>query len=140
MTVKQQIADFSQSTRNRLVFCHEKIEGICYVNIGKVLAESLVHEDLKSPIIAFTAEDLISGIMSSEEVDSKIGSYLAIYNIGILFEQSLGLNLKSILDSVSKNKTLIICSDGTIDSNHYYFLQKGDPSFIDLTGLSFIEI
>ena len=139
--MKAIIADYlAQATRNRLVFCHEQIEGLTFVNVGKVLAESLVKQDLRSPMIAYMAEEVLDEILSSTKVDDEIGSYVALDNIGVLFEPDLAFNLKSVIDSASTNKVVIILSDGIIKSNRYYFLQEGDASFIDLHGLSYIEI
>ena len=139
--MKAIIADYlAQATRNRLVFCHEQIDGLTFVNVGKILAENLTKQDLHSPMIAYMAEEVLSEILSSTKVDDEIGSYVALNNIGVLFEPDLAFNLKSVIDSASTNKVVIILSDGIIKSDRYYFLQEGDASFIDLHGLSYIEI
>lgn len=140
-THKQHIVEYlKHATRNRLVFCHEPIEGLSFLNLGKVLATALAGEDLRSPMIAYAAEDTLSEVFSTSQNDFQIGCYLALYNIGVLFEPKLEFNLKSTLDNASINKTIIICSDGVIQSDKYYFLQPGDDVFIDLKGLSYIEI
>ena len=139
--MKAIIADYlAQATRNRLVFCHEQIDGLTFVNVGKILAENLTKQDLHSPMIAYMAEEVLDEILSSTKVDDEIGSYVALDNIGVLFEPDLAFNLKSVIDSASTNKVVIIHSDGIIKSDRYYFLQEGDASFIDLHGLSYIEI
>ena len=141
MTHKQKIADYlSQATRNRLVFCYEHIDDLSFINIGREMAEALAHENLRSPMIAYTAEDILAEILSTPQNDPTIGSYVAIENIGILFEPELAFNLKSIFDSVSTKNTLIVCSEGLIRNNRFFFLQEGDGVSIDLQGLSFIEI
>ena len=91
-------------------------------------------------MIAYVAEEVLDEILSSTKVDDEIGSYVALDNIGVLFEPDLAFNLKSVIDSASTNKVVIILSDGIIKSYRYYFLQEGDASFIDLHGLSYIEI
>ena len=91
-------------------------------------------------MIAYIAEDFIAEILSSPQNDSQIGNYVALDNIGILYEPELEFNLKSTLDNASTNKAIIIRSDGFIKSDRFYFLQEGDVSFIDLHGLSYIEI
>ena len=137
---KQSIVDYlHQATRNRLVFCHEPIEGLAFVDLGKVIATALASENIHSPTISYTAEDVLADVLSSPQSDSQIGNYVAIKNIGILFEPALEFNLKSTLDSASTNKTIIICSDGTIQTDKFYFFQSGDNISIDLKGLSYIE-
>ena len=91
-------------------------------------------------MVAFAAEDALNEILSQTQKDDMIGTYVAMDNIGILFEPELGFNLKSILDSASTNKTIIICSDGMIKSDCFYFLLEGDNDWIDLKGLSYIEL
>lgn len=141
MTVKDKLSDYlKQVARNHLVFCHEQIEGLSYVNVGSVLAEGLVGQNLCSPMIAFVAEELLDEILSSPKDDFEIGPYVAIENIGILFEPSLAFNVKSAIDNASTNKVIIIHSDGIIKSDKFYFCQEEDVFFIDLSGLSYTEI
>lgn len=91
-------------------------------------------------MIAYAAEDALTEILSYPLNDIQIGSYVAIENIGILFEPEFEINIKSTLDNASKDKTIIIRSDGIIQSDKFFFLQPGDGTFIDLVGLSYIEI
>ena len=134
------VAYLQQTTRNRLVFCHELIEGLTFVNLGKELSTAIACGNLRSPMIAYTAEDALVEILSSPQNDFEIGSYVAIDNIGIVFEPELEFNLKTTLDNASTNKTIIIRSDGIIQSDKFFFLQPGDGTFIDLEGLSYMEI
>jgi hypothetical protein len=130
----------SQNSRNKIVLCHKHIEGLQFVNVGKELAKALFNEDLRSSMIAYTAEESLYDIFSSPKNDSQIGDYVGLDNIGILFEPELGFNLKSTLDNASTNKTILICWDGVVQSDKLFFLQPGDGVFIDLKGLSYIEI
>ena len=141
MASKQQLMEYlSQTTRNRLVFCHEHIEDLSFVNVGRSLAEALSKENLKSPLVAYAAEDFLSEILSTSNYDVSIGQYIALENIGILFEPELGFNLRSAFDNASINKTLIICSNGFIQNDTFYFLKENDESRINLQGLSYLEI
>ena len=136
-----QIVDYiSQASRNRLVFCHEHIEEITFTNVGEVIAKALKEENINSPMIAYAAEDILSDILSFVKIDPSIGKYVALENIGILFEPELGFNLKATIDNASTNKTIIICSEAQIKNNCLFFYQEGDKYSIDLNGLSYIEI
>ena len=134
------VAYLQQATRNRLVFCHKPIKELVFVNLGKTLATILAKENLRSQKIAYSAEDSLAEILSHTQNDLQIGNYVALDNIGILFEPELGFNIKSTLDNASTNKTIIIHSDGVIQSDIFYFFQPDDDVFIDLKGLSYIEI
>ena len=141
MGEKQQIAQYlAQAARNRLVFCHKHIEGLIFTDVGKVIANALKDENLRSQMVAYAAEDFLTDILSSPQIDASIGKYVALENIGILFEPELGFNLKATLDNASTNKTIIICSEAQIKDNRLYFLQEGDSFSVDLTGLSYLEI
>jgi len=141
MGEKQHIAQYlAQAARNRLVFCHEHIEGLIFTDVGKVMANALKDENLRSQMVAYAAEDFLADILSSPQIDSSLGKYIALENIGILFEPELGFNLKATLDNASTNKTIIICSEAQIKDNRLYFLQDGDNFSVDLTGLSYLEI
>jgi len=141
MTEKEQIQEYlAQANRNRLVFCHDRLQDLFFTNVGRTLSDLLSNESLRSSMVAYAAEDALNEILSLTQEDDMIGTYVAMDNIGILFEPELGFNLKSILDSASTNKTIIICSDGMIKSDCFYFLQEGDNDWIDLKGLSYIEL
>lgn len=71
--------------------------------------------------------------------DEVIGSYLALSNWLILFEPDLKLDLRSIVESFSINKCLILLFDGSIKENRY-LLMDDNRFALNLQGLSFIEI
>lgn len=141
MDLKIEISQYiTQTTRNRLVFCREEIQGLTFINVGKELSGIIAQSDLKSPMVSYVADDAFSELLSRKFVDEEIGSYLAITNIGILFEPELGFNIRKTLESESRNRTLIICSLGEIKNNHYYFYMEGDGIDIDLTGLPYLVL
>ena len=130
----------AHTTRNRIVFCREEIPGLTFVNVGKELSEALANDDLKSPMISYAADDALTNLLSRRYTEDTIGSYLALNNIGILFEQELGFNVRKTIESESINRTLIICSLGDILNNKYYFYTKSDGVSIDLNGLPFLVL
>jgi hypothetical protein len=71
--------------------------------------------------------------------DDVVGPYLASSNWSILFEPDLKLDLRSIIESFSINKCLILLSDGSIKENRY-LLMDNNRFALNLQGLSFIEI
>ena len=53
--------------------------------------------------------------------DSEIGKYVAIKNIGILFEPELKLDLRAKFDSWAKSYVLIVdANEGMIINNTFY--------------------
>ena len=135
MSGKEKIKQFiSQVSRNKIIFCHEPISNLHFVDVGKEL--SFVIKEQEEPSGYASA---CKRIFEQTYNDEVIGSYLALSNWIILFEPDLKLDLRSIVESFSINKCLILLSNGSIKENRYLLMD--DPRFaLNLQGLSFIEI
>lgn len=134
MTDTNEIAKYvKQNTRNKIVFCNGDIDGISFVNVGLILSQLLT--DDKSFVNGYQL--LCNRILNQHLYSSIIGDYIAIENIGILFEPELKLDLHNILESFSHNQCLIIKSDAEINNENLYFLSSGDIATISLLGLSY---
>ena len=135
MSGKEKIKQFiSQVSRNKIIFCHEPISNLHFVDVGKEL--SFVIKEQEEPSGYSSA---CKRIFEQTYNDEVIGSYLALSNWIILFEPDLKLDLRSIVESFSINKCLILLSNGSIKENRYLLMD--DPRFaLNLQGLSFIEI
>lgn len=135
MSGKEKIKQFiSQVSRNKIIFCHEPISNLHFEDVGKEL--SFVIKEQEEPSGYSSA---CKRIFEQTYNDEVIGSYLALSNWIILFEPDLKLDLRSIVESFSINKCLILLSNGSIKENRYLLMD--DPRFaLNLQGLSFIEI
>ena len=103
--LKQEVATYvKQDLRNKIVFSKQFIEGLQYLNVGLTLAKMLRGNSLPSLAIP----QLLS---SAEKEDESVGRYLAIFNIDILFEPELKLDVGNLFDSYSKNQCLVIQAD-----------------------------
>lgn len=103
--LKQEVATYAkQDLRNKIVFSKQRIEGLQYLNVGLALAKMLLGKSLPSLAIQQLFSDAV-------KADENIGRYLAIFNIDILFEPELKLDVGNLFDSYSKNQCLIIQTD-----------------------------
>ena len=103
--LKQEVSTYvKQDLRNKIVFSKQFIEGLQYLNVGLTLAKMLRDNSLPSLAIP----QLLS---SAEKEDESVGRYLAIFNIDILFEPELKLDVGNLFDSYSKNQCLVIQAD-----------------------------
>ena len=103
--LKQEVATYvKQDLRNKIVFSKQFIEGLQYLNVGLTLAKMLRDNSLPSLAIQQLFSDAV-------KADQNIGRYLAIFNIDILFEPDLKLDVGNLFDSYSKNQCLIIQAD-----------------------------
>jgi hypothetical protein len=135
MSGKEKIKQFiSQVSRNKIIFCHEPISNLHFVDVGKELSFVIKEQEEPSGY-----SSVCKRIFEQTYNDEVIGSYLALSNWIILFEPDLKLDLRSIVESFSINKCLILLSNGSIKENRYLLMD--DPRFaLNLQGLSFIEI
>ena len=135
MSGKEKIKQFiSQVSRNKIIFCHEPISNLHFVDVGKEL--SFVIKEQEEPSGYSSA---CKRIFEQTYNDEVIGSYLALSNWLILFEPDLKLDLRSIVESFSINKCLILLFDGSIKENRY-LLMDDNRFALNLQGLSFIEL
>ena len=123
----------AQNTRNKLVFCDHNIDELHFVDVGFELS-------LRLSLSSFDDDSALADLLGHSSYHDKIGSYLAISNIGILFEPELKFNIRNILDSYSKNNVLIIQSDAEIQNGMFYFLKQSDRSSVNLQGLTYLIV
>ena len=103
--LKQEVATYvKQDLRNKIVFSKQFIEGLQYLNVGLTFAKMLRDNSLPSLAIQQLFSDAV-------KADQNIGRYLAIFNIDILFEPELKLDVGNLFDSYSKNQCLVIHAD-----------------------------
>ena len=103
--LKQEVVTYvKQDLRNKIVFSKQCIKGLEYLNVGLALAKMLLGKSLPSLAIQQLFSDAV-------KADVNIGRYLAIFNIDILFEPELKLDVGNLFDSYSKNQCLIIQAD-----------------------------
>ncbi|KAF5057452.1 MAG: hypothetical protein PHS04_15075 [Tissierellia bacterium] len=117
-TWKQHIA---ANSRHKLLFIKREIEDISFVDVGTELSAAIEHI-LHEKRLSMVAEEALDKIIDQYTIqDPDIGDYVAIRNIGILFEPALHINLHAKVDSWSRTRVLIIHHEGTIH-NHVFFL------------------
>ena len=134
MLTIQDIAYYlQQNTRNKIVFCREGIDGIRFINVGLELSRILG----ENPDTMDGADTAYKQVLGQSQENGLIGMYLALENIGILFEPDLRLDVRSIFFFFSKNQCLIVNTDAEIADDRFYFLRKGDGTEVNLQGLSY---
>lgn len=123
--------------RDHLAFINQPIEGFERLDVGRVLSAWLKQQDLHSQFLQMEVNDELDEILDQSCEHPQIGDYLMLENIGILFEPSLQLNVRALLERHSDRKLIIILSDGFISGSKYYFMSPSDKYYIDLSGLSY---
>ena len=118
MSGKEKIKQYiSQVSRNKIIFCHEPITHLHYVDVGKELSSAIKEQEEPS-----SYSSACKRIFEQTYKDEVVGPYLALSNWSILFEPDLKLDLRSIIESFSINKCLILLSNGSIKEKRYLLM------------------
>ena len=126
-----------QNPKHKLVFTKSEPAGFVFTDLGYEMASRL--DGQVSPSVVATAA--FESVVSRRTQDHPIyGKYLAITNIGILFEPELKLNVRLLLESFSHNTLLVVCSDGVIQNDTFHFDDSTEDYDIALSGLSYFVI
>ena len=138
-----ELCQFSRSaSRNHIVFVKGNVESLEYVDLGYELC-SKIEDILTDRRLSMKAQDYLKSIiMSNIHKDNDLGEYIAIKNIGILFEPELNFSLEALFNSWSQNTLLIVnIANGKVD-NKRFFLEDGCPIqySVDLKDFNYIMI
>ena len=127
----------NRQSRNNLLFTSKEVEGVCYVDIGRQLAEK-IETFLQKKRLGLIAEDALKKILSQGSCkNEEVGEYLAIKNIGILFEPVLHLDVKTILKNWSRDHVLIVKLEGGIQNGIFYLSPKATKYFVNLNDITY---
>lgn len=94
--------------RHHLVVLNSEVEGLHYVNIGKVLATALCDHVDEEDLHTLAANRIANIVKTSITHHNQLGKYIALTNLHILFEPELKFDVPVLLDSWSKHTLLII--------------------------------
>lgn len=126
-----------QSPKHKLVFSKNEPAGFIFTDLGFEMATLLEGQALPSVVASETFESVAAKGM---QVHLEYGKYVAIKNIGILFEPSLRLNVRMLFESISHDTLLVVCSDGIVQNDLFYFINPTEGFGISLSGLSYLVI
>lgn len=130
----------NSEARNRLIIHFEQLPELHYLDIGLELAE-LLHSTKDLGKLSLKFPSLLQKALSQGTKNHPTwGSYLAVNNIGLLFEEDLKLDFARFLFSYSQNIPLFLLWDGEFDSHTLYFLSKENGIPINLHDLSYIVL
>ena len=128
----------SAMLRNKVVFSTDVVDGLGYVNIGRALSEAL--SGLEESSLTLKAADILKSlILQSASQHDLFGKYIALDNIGILFEPDMHINIEQLFQSVSTDAMLFLCSQHTIIDDCYLFMNSQECK-VRLQTLSYISM
>ena len=140
MTIQSLSTYINRQLRNNLLFISTEVEGIRYVDVGRLLSGE-IENSLEKKRLSMIAEDALRRILSRGSVTNEhIGEYLAIKNFGILFEPALKLDIMSILKTWSRDHVLIVKHEGEIREGVFYLVSNSTKQTINLKEITYKSV
>lgn len=120
----------STINKHSLFFLKERTNDIKFVDIGTLLVHA-IESSLDNQNLPFLAEEELEKIINKNVCHSSdIGSYIAIRNIGILFEPTLRIDTQVKFSAWSRNYTLIVdIAEGTIQNDIFYLAGDTESTY-----------
>ena len=132
---------FSQTpSRNHIAFVSQCDDELRFVDIGLELSMK-VEDILSDRRLSLKSQDYLNDILNKHLVDADgIGSYLAIRNIGILFEPLLMIDVEALFNKWSQNTMLIVdLGKGDILQERFFLVPHCDLRYsVDLHELNYM--
>lgn len=138
-----ELYQFSKSpSRNHIAFVTGNAEGIRFVDLGYELSTK-IEDILNDRRLSMKSQDYLKGIISANiHYNNEIGEYIAIKNIGILFEPELNLSVEALFNSWSQNTILIIeMENGKVEDGRFYLVDGCPTQYsVELNNYNYIVI
>lgn len=117
-----------------------EVPDIEFIDIGKELS-CRINSILSTPKVGIKSFLILDEFLASSFQENLLrGKFLAIKNLGILFENELNIDFVQILAKYSSSKPLYVKWEGEIEDGILYFLTKEKGQKIDIKNLSHIVI
>ena len=130
----------NRMARNQLVFTSYEVGDITYVDIGQLLSRK-IETSIDKKRLPMIAEIEISSIMNEcmSQIE-ELGNFIAIKNIGILFEPALQIDVKSFLDKCSRRTVSIANHNRELKKTRYYLAKNNTRYVANLTDITYKTI
>ena len=135
-------AFLSSPSRNHLVISDGCIVGFDYIDMGLEIS-TFIEDRISDRRLSMRVQDQLHALLRSHICKSEeFGEYLALTNIGILFEPLLKIDLEGFLDRWSQNMILLLdVGKGNIQDNHFFLTQGCSRDYsVSLEGINYIEL
>lgn len=135
-------AFLSSPSRNHLAISNGCIAGFDYIDVGLEMS-AFIEDKIGDRRLSMRVQDYLNILLRSHISKSEdFGEYLALTNIGILFEPLLKIDLESFLNRWSQNVMLLLdIGKGAIADNHLFLTEGCSPNYsVSLEGVNYIEL
>ena len=129
-------------SRNHLVISDGCIVGFDYIDVGLEVS-AFIEDKISDRRLSMRVQDHLNALLRSLICKSEeFGEYLALSNIGILFEPLLKINLEGFLDRWSQNMILLLdLGKGHVQDNHLFLTQGCSREYsVSLEGINYMKL
>jgi len=130
----------SKNPKYRLVFDLSSSLDIESVDTGIYLADALHAKAQKSNLNMYASDAIRKMIRQHTHEHPDYGRYVALRNIGILFEPALAFNLETIVEQTAKDELLVIQDKGYIANEKFFFLSQQENLSFSLKNLTYTVV
>ena len=127
----------SKNPKYRLAFDLSSSLEVESVDVGTYLADALQTKAQKASLNMYASDAIRKMIRQHTHEHPEYGRYVALSNIGILFEPALAFNLETIIEQTSKDELLIIQAKGCVANECFFFLSQQDSFSFSLKNLTY---
>lgn len=126
----------SSAPVNKLVIVSERsmLTDLQVFDVGHDLAVFLKNKnEIRRKDFEFIVQEELTRLFNENiQEHQKLGKYICICNIGILFEKELNINILQTFKRLSRNTLLILFWEGEIKLHTLFFLSENSRHKIDL--------
>ena len=136
------LAFINSPSRNHLVLSNGCVDGLFYFDVGFEIA-SIVEPVIGDRRLSMRTQDRLNKLLSEHtHQDATFGQYLALRNVGILFEPLLKIDVEGLFDRWSQNTTLFVdIGKGSVEDNRLYLLKGCSEQYsVSLQRINYIIV
>ena len=129
-------------SRNHLIISDGCLPDLEYVDAGLEVS-TFIEDKIGDRRLSMRVQDYINDMLRTHIRHSEeFGEYIAIKNIGVLFEPLLKIDLERFFDRWSQNIMLIFDKGkSTIEDNRLYLVKGCSNDYtVSLEGINYIEV
>ena len=128
--VDRLLAFIHSPSRNHLILSNGCLGGLKYTDVGFEVS-CFITDIIGDRRLSMRTQDYINKLFREHIFPSDyLGQYLAVTNVGILFEPLLKLDVEAFFDRWSQNNTLLLdIGNGTLNKNCYCLSKECKDAF-----------
>lgn len=107
------------------------------LTISTYIVQSEIRDDKNLKILV--SEELKKQFRTIASQTEDFGKAICLRNLGIVFEKELGIDMRVLLQDLSRNTTVFIEWPGAYCNQRLLFLDVDSPIYIDLSEISHIH-